>query len=161
MIEGRRVLPSDQKPCVLEYNRGGIATQSRRPVVVFAVITSLISVVVLGAEVRNKFTSRICYYPPQTACKQDISTFETALDALYVDVGRYPTTQEGLAALLDAPPGTESRWHGPYLKRLPRDPWGRTYIYYPCLKAPHESYRLVSCGPDGIEGTPDDITNSY
>lgn len=159
MIEGGRVLPSDRNPYVLEYNRGGIATQSRRPVVVFAVITSLLSVVVLGARVSDKFTSRTCCYAPQTVCKIDISSFETALDAFYVDVGRYPNSDEGLAAFFQAPPGTESRWRGPYLMRLPNDPWGRPYLYYPCVKPPHESYRLVSCGPDGIEGTADDVTN--
>lgn len=154
-------MPSDRKPCVLEYNRGGIATQSRRPAVVFAVITSLISVVVVCAKVSDKFTSRTCYYPRQTACKQGISSFETALDAFYVDVGRYPNSVEGLAALLQSPPGTGAPRRGPYLMRLPRDPWGSPYRYYPCVKAPHDSYRLVSCGPDGVEGTPDDITNSY
>lgn len=159
MIEGRRVLPSDRNPCVLEYNRGGIGTQSRRPIVLFAVITSLISLVVVGAKVSDKFTARTYCFPPPVVCKQELSAFELALDSFEVDIGRYPTSQEGLAVLLQAPTGTEARWHGPYLKRLPRDPWGHPYLYYPCVKPPHDGYRLVSCGPDGIEGTADDITS--
>lgn len=102
MIEGRRVLPSDRKPFVLEYNRGGIAIRSRRHVVMFAVITSLISIVAVGAKVVDKFTSRTCCFSPQVVCKQNISAFETALDAFYVDVGRYPNSHEGLDAFFQA-----------------------------------------------------------
>ena len=160
MIEGRRVLPIGRKPLVLEYNRGGIATRSRRPIVIFAVITSLISVGVLGAGVSNKFTSRTCRYSRETVCKTDLSALELALDSFEVDVGRYPTGQEGFAALYEAPPGTEARWRGPYLKQGHfRDPWGRPFQYYPCVKPPHNSYRLVSSGPDGVEGTADDVTS--
>lgn len=160
MIEGRRVLPSDRKPYVLEYNRGGIVTQSRRPVVVFAVITSLISLAAVGVKVSDKFTSCTGCDPPQLVCREDFSTLETALDAFEVDIGRYPTSKEGLAALLQAPPGTELHWH-PYVKpRDLRDPWGRPYLYYPCVKPPQESYRLVSRGADGIEGTADDVTSA-
>ena len=160
MIEGRRVLPSDRKPCVLEYNRGGIATRSCRAVVVFAVITSVISLAAVGVKVSDKFTSRTCCDPPELVCREDFSRLETALDAFDVDIGRYPTSKEGLAALLQAPPSTELHWHSYIKPRDVRDPWGRPYLYYPCVKPPHEGYRLVSRGADGIEGTADDVTSN-
>lgn len=160
MIEGRRVLPIGRKPLVLEYNRGGIATHSYTPVVVFVVAIALISVIVVGAKLARKYILRSSHGEPHVECFSDISALTLSLDSFEVDVGRYPTSHEGLAALYEAPPGTESRWRGPYLKQGHfRDPWGHPYLYYPCLKAPHDSYRLVSCGPDGIEGTADDVVS--
>ena len=86
----------------------------------------------------------------QSAARAQLANFSTALDAFYVDCERYPTTQEGLAALRDRPEGAE-RWNGPYLKKeVPMDPWGHPYIY----RAPGRSggYEIVSFGADGREG---------
>jgi len=74
----------------------------------------------------------------------------TALDTLRLDVGRYPTTQEGLEALIRQP-GSLERWDGSYLKKeVPLDPWGRPYIY----RSPGEQgpYDLISYGTDGLPG---------
>jgi general secretion pathway protein G len=75
----------------------------------------------------------------------------SALDLFYLDAGRYPTTEEGLAALVRAPSGLTS-WNGPYLKSAtaPRDPWGHDYVY----RAPGQSgpYDVGSLGPDGKDG---------
>jgi general secretion pathway protein G len=78
-----------------------------------------------------------------------------ALDLFEQDTGRYPTEEEGLAALVDDP-GLES-WKGPYLKgRLKPDPWGNPYIYR--LDSEHPGmYVLSSAGPDGQSGNEDDI----
>lgn len=84
------------------------------------------------------------------AAKQQIALFETALDTFRLDVGRYPTTQEGLQALRDRPFGID-RWDGPYLKKsIPADPWGNDYMY----RSPgqHGSYDLFSYGADGAAG---------
>ncbi len=83
-----------------------------------------------------------------------------ALDLFEVDTGKYPTSEEGLNILLNAPPDAESRnWHGPYLKQPPIDPWGHPYRYiYPGVKNPQD-YDLFSIGPDGAEGTSDDTGN--
>ena len=84
------------------------------------------------------------------ATKAQIELFGTALDTFRLDVGRYPTTEEGLKMLREKPSGMEG-WQGPYLpKEIPLDPWGRSYIY----KAPgeHYDYDLISYGLDGAEG---------
>jgi general secretion pathway protein G len=81
-----------------------------------------------------------------------IETLGTALDTFRLDVGRYPTTQEGLAALNQRPVGLD-RWDGPYLRRkdIPKDPWDRPYYY----RSPGEGgrqYDLYTYGADGAPG---------
>lgn len=81
-----------------------------------------------------------------------------ALDLFELDTGRYPTTEEGLAALRAEPADVEN-WRGPYLKRDPVDPWNQDYHYLqPGSKNPQD-YDLFSFGPDKAEGTSDDIGN--
>lgn len=83
-----------------------------------------------------------------------------ALRLYEVDSGRYPTTEQGLQALLQKPtsPPLPTNWKGPYLEQDPVDPWGRPYVYrYPGTHPPRD-YDLYSRGPDGAEGG-DDITN--
>ena len=82
--------------------------------------------------------------------KAQIDALEKALDQFRLDVGRYPTTEQGLEALNGKPPNLE-RWAGPYLKKaVPPDPWGRAYLY----RAPgeHGDYDLSSLGSDGQPG---------
>ena len=84
------------------------------------------------------------------ATKAQISLIEDALDAYRLDVGKYPTTEEGLQALVEQPSGVD-KWDGPYLKkRIPKDPWDHEYVY----KCPgeHGDYDLYSLGADGEEG---------
>lgn len=94
------------------------------------------------------------------AARAQIVALETALDNYRLDVGRYPTTQQGLAALVKQPVA-ESRWAGPYLKKdVPLDPWGGPFIY----KHPgeHGDFDLLSHGRDGRPGGSGenaDITN--
>jgi general secretion pathway protein G len=89
------------------------------------------------------------------AARAQIELLGTALDTFRLDVGRYPTTQEGLAALRQRPFGAD-RWDGPYLKKeLPQDPWGRPYTYRgpDAFKADGgRSYELFSYGADGAQG---------
>jgi len=90
--------------------------------------------------------------------KLDVRTLETAIDAFDVDLGRYPTNVEGLKALLVQPPDLKE-WHGPYFKGKTTDPWGRPYVYrHPGRHNPN-GFDLYSLGPDGQEGTSDDIGN--
>ena len=96
------------------------------------------------------------------AARTDIeANISAALDLFFMDTGRYPTTEQGLVSLVSAPAtGSALKWNGPYLKKkkVPRDPWGRDYVY----KAPGEhnkdSYDLSSVGPDGKESG-DDVAN--
>jgi general secretion pathway protein G len=86
----------------------------------------------------------------QNTARAQIELLGTALDAYRLDVGRYPTTEQGLEALRNKPADVE-RWNGPYLPRdVPLDPWGKAYIY----KSPgdHGDYDLSSLGADGRTG---------
>jgi general secretion pathway protein G len=86
----------------------------------------------------------------KTLARERIGDLESALDLYRLDIGRYPTTQEGLHALVARPSSAEN-WDGPYLKDpLLTDPWGRLYAY----RAPgeHSDYDLLSFGSDGQEG---------
>ncbi len=86
------------------------------------------------------------------AAKLQIEEFGNALDLFKLDAGRYPNTQEGLQALVQAPPSVGDRWRGPYLKKkaVPKDPWGNDYRY----EAPgkHGAFDILALGSDGREG---------
>lgn len=86
----------------------------------------------------------------QAAAKAQIELLGQALDQYRLDVGYYPTTEQGLNALL-SDPGVE-KWEGPYLKKdvLPVDPWGRPYMYL--NPGTHGEYDLYSYGRDGKQG---------
>ena len=91
----------------------------------------------------------------------EIDQIGQALDLFKLEIGRYPTTQEGLQALVSAPPGTNN-WAGPYWKKstVPKDPWGHEYKY--AQPGAHGAYDIVSLGADGVEGgegVNKDITN--
>jgi general secretion pathway protein G len=85
------------------------------------------------------------------AARIQIDGFAVALDLFYLDNARYPTSGEGLAALVQKPDGLNV-WNGPYLKAsaLPADPWGRPYIYV--APGQHGAYDIVSLGAEGREG---------
>jgi len=90
-------------------------------------------------------------------------SLKTTLVRYRIDLGDYPSTEEGLEALVVAPGGKTERWHGPYLEtpgnKLPLDPWGEPYQYrYPGTKNT-TSYDIFSKGPDKIADTADDIGN--
>ena len=61
--------------------------------------------------------------------KADVSQLENALERFNLNLDRYPTGEEGLKALTEAPPGDEGKWRGPYIKHLRPDPWGNPYQY--------------------------------
>jgi len=86
----------------------------------------------------------------QAAAKAQIEMLAQALDQYKLDTGAYPTTSEGLQALLENP-GIEG-WEGPYLKKnvLPKDPWGKPYYYQ--SPGSHGEYDLYSYGKDGGQG---------
>jgi general secretion pathway protein G len=86
-----------------------------------------------------------------------ISNVKTAVGIFEVDVDRYPTTVEGLQALITAPADVRTVWMGPYLEKFPIDAWGHPFVYRCPGTADPTSFDLLSVGPDGIEGTPDDI----
>src|SRR6202000_768862 len=85
------------------------------------------------------------------AAKIQLQSFAGALDLFYLDAGRFPSTSEGLAVLVQRAPGVAA-WNGPYLKggSLPNDPWSHPYLY----RSPgeHAPYDIISYGADGQEG---------
>ncbi len=82
--------------------------------------------------------------------RAQIDALQKALDQYRIDTGRYPSTEQGLATLLNRP-ADEPRWGGPYLaKAVPADPWGRSYVYL--SPGRHGDYDLLSYGRDGQPG---------
>lgn len=127
----------------------------------FSLIELLLVLVILAtlaALVVTKFAGR-SKQAKITAAETEVSRLETALDAFEIDVGRYPTSQEGLRALYEQPSDAES-WKGPYLKRgIPMDPWRNEYIYEYPGRYNEDGFDLHSLGPDRQDGTDDDIKN--
>jgi general secretion pathway protein G len=118
----------------------------------FTLLELLVVMIILGllaALVAPKFFSHVGKSKTKAA-KTQIELLGTALDTMRLDVGRYPTTEEGLNALREDPGIT--RWGGPYLtKSVPKDPWQRPYIYsYPGENG--SEYDIVSYGSDGTQG---------
>ena len=99
----------------------------------------------------------------KTAAKTDIeSNLATALDLYKLDNSSFPTTEQGLVALIKEPTSssTAAQWSGPYLKKknLPQDPWKRNYVYVYPGTYNKDSYDLSSLGVDGVESA-DDVVN--
>lgn len=116
---------------------------------------------VLAAVIVPRFFGRSRETRIVAARQMIVGTFGIAIDLFEQDTGRYPTTEEGLGALIENPQVTN--WRGPYLKSvaIPPDPWGNPYRYsHPSQTTASETlYDIVSAGPDGVSGNTDDVTN--
>lgn len=128
----------------------------------FTLLELLVVMVIIGlltAYVGPKFFSQIGKSEVKAARAQ-IDALEKALDQYRLDIGRYPTTEQGLEALMTRP-GGELKWGGPYLRKaVPNDPWGKAYAYR--QPGEHGEYDLLSFGKDGQpggSGEAEDITN--
>ena len=88
----------------------------------------------------------------------DISQIKTSLAHFQLDNGRFPTTDEGLGALVSQPSGLNSTWNGPYIEQVPPDKWGTPYFYICQSPDDPSNYKLFSCGRDLVPNTADDIT---
>ncbi len=128
----------------------------------FTLIELMIVLFILGllaALVAPRLMGRVGKAKQKSAQAQ-IQLLATALDLFHLDVGRYPTEEEGLKALRENPTSLPA-WGGPYLdKGVPKDPWGREYIYkFPGEHGPYDLYSLGSDGAPGGDGENQDITN--
>ena len=118
----------------------------------FTLLELLVVMVIIGllaGYVAPRYFGQIGKSEVKVARAQ-LDALEKALDQYRLDVGHYPSTEAGLAALVTKP-SSEARWSGPYLKKsVPLDPWGRAYLY----KSPgdHGDFDLVSYGKDGQPG---------
>jgi general secretion pathway protein G len=126
----------------------------------FTLIELMLVLVILGvlaAIVVPKLAGR-SEDAKKRAAKAEIAIIEGALDQFELQCGRYPSTEEGLRALVEQPAGVEG-WGGPYLKKgVPTDPWNREYAYAYPGRNNADGLDLYSFGPDGREGS-DDIDN--
>lgn len=109
----------------------------------------------------DAFSHRRTSYAPEPGAKAEMSNLSTALQMYQLDCGSYPTTAQGLQALLVRPASVQG-WTGPYWDMIRNDPWGHAYVYhFPSLSNnPSQDFDLFSCGPDGKPGTADDIRSN-
>jgi len=119
----------------------------------FTLVEMLVVITIIGL-IMSLVGPRVLNYLGESkvkATKIQLQSFVSALDLFYLDAGRYPTSSEGLAALVKPAAGLTA-WNGPYLKggSVPNDPWGKPYLY----RSPGErsAYDIVSYGADGQEG---------
>jgi general secretion pathway protein G len=123
-------------------------------ILVVITIIGLLIALVAPAALRQLSGARM------SIARQSIQRLGTVLDLYDLDVGSYPTTQEGLQALIQKPAGVD-QWNGPYLKgdKAPVDPWNHPYVYRsPSDRKGHE-YDLCSTGPKGNATGSDMICN--
>lgn len=128
----------------------------------FTLLELLVVIVIIGllaAYVGPRYFAQLGKSERSTA-KAQIESFGKALDTYRLDTGRYPSTEQGLAVLVNKP-NDEPKWNGPYLqKTVPMDPWGRAYIY----RTPGQGgdFDLLSMGKDGqVGGEGDNADVSY
>jgi general secretion pathway protein G len=119
----------------------------------FTLVEMLVVITIIGL-IMGLIGPRVLNYLNESkvkAAKIQLQSFSSALDLFYLDAGRYPSSSEGLAALVQRTPGVAA-WNGPYLKggNVPNDPWSHPYMY----RAPGERgpYDIMSYGSDGQEG---------
>src|SRR6201987_5282871 len=119
----------------------------------FTLVEMLVVITIIGL-IMGLIGPRVLNYLSESkvkAAKIQLQSFASALDLFYLDAGRFPSTAEGLTALVRQTPGVAA-WNGPYLKggNVPNDPWNHTYVY----RSPgeHGPYDIVSYGSDGQEG---------
>ena len=126
------------------------------------IMVVVIIIAILAAIVMPKFAGRT-EDAKVSAAQSQIGIFQTSLNLYNLDTGKYPTTEQGLKALIHKPtsPPVPADWRGPYLetKKLPQDAWKNEYKYTCPGKHNPESYDLFSMGPDGQQGGEDDISN--
>ena len=93
------------------------------------------------------------------ATKFQLGVFKTSLGQFEMDTGTFPSTSDGLKALMERPSDVaEEDWDGPYMEKIPKDTWHEDYIYR--FPGEHNKYYdIFSKGPDRQEGTEDDLTN--
>jgi len=126
----------------------------------FTLIELMLVIIIIGAlaaMVMPRLTGRSEDARKAAAMADVFANIATALKLYELDVGNFPTTEQGLNALITQPTGV-SNWRGPYIETKPLDPWGREYQYV-CPGTHRPDYDLFSLGKDGQAGTADDVGN--
>ncbi|HVE20511.1 MAG TPA: type II secretion system major pseudopilin GspG [Acidocella sp.] len=125
----------------------------------FTLLELLVVIVILGLLIGLVAPAVLSQlgHAKNSISKQSIERIGSVLDLYKLDVGSYPSTEDGLQALITKPDDANA-WAGPYLKGggLPRDPWGHPYLYQSPSNRPGLDYDLCSLGPSGKPGQPGD-----
>ena len=114
-------------------------------IMVVIVIIAILAVMIVPNILNRVDQARVA------KAENDIRSLETGLDTYKLDNGFYPSTEQGLGALTSKPTGTPApdNWNGPYVKQLPKDPWGNNYQYAYPGKHSNDTYDVWSKGPPG------------
>lgn len=129
----------------------------------FTLIELLVVLVIVGL-LMSVVGPRVMKYVGSSktdTARVQVEELASALDMYYLEVGRYPTQQQGLQALIQQPPGV-ARWQGPYLRKstIPSDPWGNDYVYrFPGQHGPFDLFSLGADGQPGGDGENADIVS--
>jgi general secretion pathway protein G len=149
-----------------ERNDGGhrssvIGLRSKDAFTLIELMIVVIIIAALSAMIVPRLSNRSEQAKVAVADADISSNIGLALKLYKLDNGRYPTTAQGLKALLSKPSSSPvpGNWSGPYLENEPLDPWKTEYGYKSPGPNNQDGYDLYSLGPDGVEGTADDITN--
>jgi len=131
---------------------------ARRGFTLIELLLVLVILAVLAVIVVPKFAGR-SEDARKTAAKTQVTNIASAVRMFEVDVGRYPSSDEGIRALMEAP-GNAKGWKGPYMEQeIKEDPWGNPYVYkQPGTHNPN-GIDIYSMGPNGVDGDDDDIGN--
>ena len=129
-------------------------TQRKRPHGAFTLIEIMVVVVILGILAATILPS-IMGTPQEakvSAAKTAVAELESALERFYLNMDRYPTSEEGLKALAEAPSGADKKWRGPYINQLRQDPWDHPYQYRSPGSHHPNRFDIWSRGADGADG---------
>ncbi|NRR31586.1 type II secretion system major pseudopilin GspG [Oxalobacteraceae bacterium] len=128
-------------------NHGSMAARKRAGFTLLELLVVIVIIGLLAAYVGPKYFAQLGK-SEVTIAKAQMESFEKALDTYRLDVGRYPSQDEGLGALMKKPDSAGNKWNGPYLKKgVPLDPWGTAYQY----RSPGSNgeFEIISFGRDG------------
>ncbi len=134
-------------------------SRARRGFTLIEIMLVVVIIGILAAVIGPKLSGRT-KGAKVAATKSSIEGLKTTLNMFEINAGRYPTTEEGLRALIEKPADlSDGEWEGPYLEDWPKDAYTEDFIY----RSPGEinsDYDIVSKGQDKREGTEDDINNA-
>lgn len=136
------------------FSRQAVCSAPRRAGFTLIEILVVIAVIAILASLVAPNVFQHVGTARSTTARSQVEMLATALDAYRLDNGAYPTTTQGLSALVSAPAGEPApSWRGPYLRRaVPLDPWGHPYVYRFPGEANPAGFDLLSYGADGRAG---------